>query len=82
MKYDKHASKYDKYAMWTFYGKYARKYAKYAKNADHYATMRKTCKICTPHLADGRGPAARLSRPGQLPQFLLVTRLRRDAAPA
>ncbi len=29
-KCDKNAMKYDKYAMWIYYGKYARKYAKYA----------------------------------------------------
>ena len=38
-KYDKYAKKYDKHAMWIYYGKYARKYAQYAKSADHAKNM-------------------------------------------
>ena len=39
-KYDQYAKKYDKYAMWIYYGKYARKYEKkYSKSADHAKNM-------------------------------------------
>ncbi len=36
----------------TKYAKYAIKYAKYAK----YVILKKICRICTPHFADGRFP--------------------------
>jgi hypothetical protein len=58
MKYAEYVIKYAKYVMSTEYdmcsrkyAKYAIKYAKYAK----YVILKKICRICTPHFADGRG---------------------------